>query len=258
MIRSLYTSGWGMLARTKEMDVISNNLANVNTTGFKTDKAIMESFPDMLTRRINDPHGQNPRGEIGNMQLGSDVSQIHTHYKQGQLLTTENRFDFGIDKADAAFFTIGVINENGDLDEYYSRDGSFTRNINNELITKSGDLVMGENGPIILDGENFVVSENGTITLDGEVIDRLKMAQFEDTSILRKLGNNLITALNTEGIQEFTGEVRQGHLEQSNVNTIREMVDMISVMRSYEANQKVVSAVDETLGKAVNEVGIVR
>lgn len=265
MIRGLYTSGWSMLANTRKLDVITNNMANVNTTAYKKDTVVFESFPSVLTKRINDTKSPlNPSGNIGNMQLSSDVGEIYTYYTQGQLSQTGNKLDFAIDDSanqgtSPAFFTIGVMNENDNntINEYYTKDGSFTLNANNQLVTKDGYYVMGERGPITLSNTEFTVNEKGEIIQNGQIVDKLRITQFSDATKLRKFGNNLIQNTDSE-VEDFTGSVLQGYSEQSNVNVVDEMVDMITVMRAYEASQKVLQAQDSSLEKAVTEVGVVR
>jgi flagellar basal-body rod protein FlgF len=259
MIRGLYTSAWGMMANNKMMDVISNNLANVNTNAYKKDSVILESFPSLLTKRINDTSDKSATPpDIGTMQLGSDVGEVFTYYNQGQMVQTNNNLDLSIQNSDSAFFAVSVPDANGNASTYYTRDGSFSLNADKQLVTKDGYLVLGENGPITLNGTDFKVESDGSIIQNGKKISKLLISQFQDTSILRKSGNNLVTAANTTGIQKFTGKVGQGCLEQSNVNIVKEMVDMITVMRSYEANQKILQTEDSTLDKAVNEVGSLR
>jgi len=259
MIRGLYTSGWSMLANSKQMDVVSNNLANVNTTAFKKDTLILESFPDMLVRRINDSRSaSNPSGRLGNVQLGNDVGEVFTYYTQGQLQKTDNNLDMAISNCDTAFFTVAVPGGNGEYTEYYTRDGSFALNAYGQLVTKEGYLVMGQNGVITLNSENFSVSDDGTIIQDGEAVARLLIRNFTDTTTLRKVGSNLVQRTENTQEQPFDGVVRQVDLEQSNVNSINEMINMITIMRSYEANQKILQAQDGTLEKAVNEIGVVR
>jgi len=265
MIRGLYTSGWSMLANSKKLDVITNNMANVNTTAFKKDTVVFESFPALLTKRINDTKSPgNPSANIGTMQLSSDVGELFTYYTQGQLVQTGNKLDFAISddnsgkSASPAFFTIGVMNPNDSTSqEFYTKDGSFVVNANNQLVTKDGNFVMGQNGPITLASGEFAVNEQGDIIQNGALVDKLKIAQFSDAAQLRKYGNNLIQNSGSE-VTPFKGIVSQGYAEQSNVNVVSEMVDMITVMRAYEANQKVLQAQDDTLQKAVNEVGVVR
>ncbi|MCX7749084.1 MAG: flagellar hook-basal body protein [Clostridia bacterium] len=259
MIRGLYTSGWSMLANTKRMDTISNNLANVDTNAYKKDTLVMETFPNVLARRINDTRSAlNPSGEVGNMQLGSDVGEIFTYYNQGKVLKTESNFDFCIQDDGSAFFTVAVPDADGNINEFYTRDGAFTLNADKQLITKEGYLVMGENGPITLDGENFTIEHDGTVIQNEQIMDKLQIRDFVDTKTLRKYGSNLVETTEETQDEEFQGKILQGSLEQSNVNIIREMVDMISVMRSYEANQKVLQAQDNTLEKAVNTLGSLR
>lgn len=265
MIRGLYTSGWSMLANTKKLDVITNNMANVNTSAYKKDTVVFESFPALLTKRINDTQSKlNPSAEVGTMQLGSDVGEIFTYFTQGQLSATNNKLDLAIsddtkgEKATPAFFTIGVMDPNSNsLKEYYTKDGSFVVNSENQLVTKDGNLVLGENGPITLAAGDFSVSNDGRIVQNGVQVDKLKIAQFSDPLQLRKYGDNLYQNSGSE-VVDFTGMVSQGFTEQSNVNVVTEMIDMISVLRAYEANEKVLQAQDSTLEKAVNEVGAVR
>jgi flagellar basal-body rod protein FlgG len=125
------------------------------------------------------------------------------------------------------------------------------------LVTKDGNYVMGQNGIITLGTGDFSINEKGEIVQNGAVVDKLKIAQFTDAAKLRKYGDNLVQN-NGSDVEDFTGTVMQGYTEQSNVNVVSEMVDMITVMRAYEANQKVLQAQDDTLEKAVNEVGAVR
>ncbi|HEY9061851.1 MAG TPA: flagellar hook-basal body protein [Pseudobacteroides sp.] len=259
MIRGLYTSGWSLMANSKKMDVISNNLANADTNGYKEDITVFETFPEMLTRRINDTKSaSNPSAKVGNMRLGSDVGEIFTNYEQGKMIRTQNNLDFAIQNSKSAFFTVGKPGEDGNITEYYSRDGAFILDANNQLVTKDGFYVMGENGPITLRDDNFTVNNDGSIVQDGIIVDKLKISEFSDTRSLRKIGSNLVEKDEATEEQPFQGIISQGFLEGSNINVVKEMVDMISVMRSYEANQRLLQAQDSTLEKVVNQVGSVR
>lgn len=258
MIRGLYTSAWSMLANSKKMDVISNNLANVNTNAYKKDTVVFESFPELLTKRINDSADKmSASRNIGYMELGSDVGEIFTYYNQGQIVNSGKQLDAAIQGSDSAFFTVGIPDNQGNMNEYYTRDGAFAIDWTGRLVTKDGYSVMGENGPIYLEGDDFTIERDGTIVQNGQAVDRLRIREFVDTSVLSKYGSNLVSAPEGADEREFTGTVLQGAIEQSNVNIVREMVDMITVMRAYEANQKVLQAQDGTLERAVNEVGAV-
>lgn len=260
MIRGLYTSGWSMMANNKKMDVITNNLSNVNTHGYKKDVTVFQSFPEALTIRMNDRDILDSKAShIGSMELGNDIGEIYTHYSQGSLLKTDDKHNIAIRDSNLSFFTIGIPGQDGIMNEYYTRDGSFTINSNNELTTSEGFLVLGEEGPIVLDEGDFFIERDGTIIQNGEVVDKLLIRTFTDSSGLRKAGSNLLQSINNnyDGVP-FEGTIVQGYVEQSNVNIIKEMVDMINVMRAYESNQKMIQAQDSTLEKAVNEVGAVR
>lgn len=258
MVRGLYTSGWSMRAIQKKMDIVTNNMANSSTSGYKKDTLVLESFPDVMAKILRDTDVASGRPyDIGTMALGSDVGEVFTNYSQGQLNSTENKLDMAIRDSSNAFFTVAVPNAEGEVSVFYTRDGSFARSGNNTLVTKEGYTVLGENGPIILESGDFTVGEDGTIIQDGEIIDRLLITEFADTSSLRKFGMNLIQADPDAEVVEFSGSVRQGYIELSNVNIVREMVDMITALRSYEANQKVLQSIDQTLDKAVNQVGSV-
>ncbi len=250
MVKGLYTSGWSMLALNKKMDVISNNLANVNTSGYKKDIVALEGFPKILADRIHD-NTDIPRGvPVGELSFSNDVGEVYTNFEQGNLVKTNNRFDMAIRDEGRAFFTIAKPNDN---QQYYTRDGSFTLNAYDQLVTAKGYTVLGQNGAIQLNSSDFAVYNDGTIIQDGQVIDSLLITQFQDPTALAKNGENLLTGGAAQ--EGFTGTVLQSTIEQSNVDVIREMVDMIALMRSYEANQRIITSIDETLDKAVNEVG---
>lgn len=255
MIRGLYTAASGMLKGQKQMDIASNNLANASTNGYKKDIAVTQSFHEMLTKRINDSNqGQPSQGGIGHMSLGSDIIQVFTDYSQGQLIHTNHLTDMSIKNSDFAFFAVNVADEQGDR-ELYTRHGAFTVSQDGFLVTREGQEVLGLNGPIWVETDNFMVQEDGSIYAENMYVDTLKIIQFEDGEQLEKLGHNLVQSPEDAIIQPFSGQIAQGYVEGSNINTVEEMVQIISVMRAYEANQKVVKAYDETLGKLVNEVG---
>jgi flagellar basal-body rod protein FlgG len=122
-------------------------------------------------------------------------------------------------------------------------------------MTKEGNLVLGENGVISLEQGDVRIDEEGNIFLDNELVDRLRIVNFDNPETLRKVGDNLLERSNQTQEIAFEGRVTQGFLETSNVNVVDEMIDMITATRIYEANQKAIQTHDETLGKAVNEVG---
>ncbi|MFO7151958.1 MAG: flagellar basal-body rod protein FlgF [Bacillota bacterium] len=249
MIRGLYTSASGMLAEMARTDVLSNNLANVNTFGFKKNGTVFRAFPEMDIHRFE----KSGAPYIGKLGTGARVDQIYVDFAPGQLQTTSNPLDLALkdDTAgESSFFT--VQGPNGEL--IYTRDGSFTLDVEGYLVTKEGYYVMGEGGPINLSGGTDVaVNEQGEVFLDGRLVDRLNVAAFPQDAVFQKIGDNYFRI---EGQPvESEAKVVQGAIEGSNVNAVSEMVNLISAFRSYEANQRIITAHDETLEKAVSEIG---
>jgi flagellar basal-body rod protein FlgF len=276
MLRGIYTGAAGMIAQEARMDVVANNLANTDKTGFKRDSTMFKAFPEMIIRRLSDDGlGIVPCGSydtmpiVGKLGTGVEVNEVYTQFEQGSLQRTENNFDLALEGR--GFFT--VLTERG---ERYSRNGSFTLNKEGYLVNHNGYMVMGENGPIKLQQNNFMINERGEVIVNSAmsleprdvvgmsnndwsaptVIDRLKLVDFENIREIKKEGDSLFTETESSGPPIPVGELKviQGFLEKSNVNVVREMVDMIEVHRSYEANQKTVSTHDQTLGKLINEV----
>ncbi|HPA70696.1 MAG TPA: flagellar basal-body rod protein FlgF [Spirochaetota bacterium] len=276
MLRGIYTGANGMIAQEARMDNIANNLANVDQTGYKRDLTIFKAFPDMLIRRINDDGlGIVPAGSydtmpiVGKMGTGVEVNEVYTLFDQGSLQRTENNTDLALEGR--GFFVIQT--ERG---ERYTRNGAFTVNQEGVLMTHNGEPVLGENGVIRLQHNNFIINERGEVMVnsaisldprdpvsmtgndwrDPQVIDRLRVVDFENIREIRKEGDSMYRETPESGPALPAGEfkVLQGFIEKSNVNVVREMVDMIEVQRSYEANQKTVQAHDQTVGRLINEV----
>lgn len=256
MIRGLYTSAQGMLKETKKFDLVSNNLANISTSGYKKDLGIDQTFKEALTKRINDiKPGEVAQPNIGTMRLGSDLVEVYTDFSQGALMQTDNQTDISIRDSKNGFFSISV-EEGENTRELYTKNGAFTLDSQGYLVTQEGDKVVGNYyGSIYVGSDSFIVQDDGSIYVDDQYIDTLKLVEFNDNASIKKVGNNLWEASDEAQTSEFTGKVVQGFIERSNVNSVEEMVKMINLMRSYEANQKIVKAYDESLDKAVNQVG---
>ncbi len=257
MIRGLYTSAYGMLTLNKKMDTVSNNMANVNTNAFKKDTVVFEEFSDVLMKRFHDT-GNIPSGRpapIGNMTLYNDIAEVHTDYTQGALEQTGISTDVAINGDSNAFFCVAVNDGNNAFREFYTRDGSFKLSASGQLVTKDGHAVLGSNGIITLNGSDFTITDRGEIVQNGETVDTLSIRKFENPETLRKYGMNLVTITAESQDAAFEGTIQQGFVERSNVDSVKEMVDMITVLRAYESNQKLIQYQDATLDKAVNEVG---
>jgi len=263
MLKGLYISAVGMQAQMNRMDILSNNLANVDTAAFKRDATALRSFTDELAQRLHAENNTNPvpgaqrhHRPVGPFSSGVFVDEVYTDFLQGRLRETGDQFSAAIDGG--GFFTVSVPLPSGDIVTRYTRDGNFTLNSQGMLVTKDGGMVLAQgNQPVYIpqgEGET-TIDRYGNISLNGDTVARLMLTDFNDYTTLRKVGNNYYDVTpQTEQI-EFTGTVVQGYIEDSNINAIREMVEIINTARIYEANSKFVSTIDQTLNKAANEVG---
>lgn len=260
MIRSLYTAVSGLITQEAKQDVITNNMANATTIGYKSDNLAIKKFNDVLIENYDKKvGGKNVRNPIGSLSFGAKIDETLTSFTQGNIQNTDKDTDFAIDGR--GFFTV-QRNYQGNNNNYYTRDGHFHVSPDGYLVNDSGDRVLGKSAV----GGNIepIYVGNGKITMDGSnniyIDDNLKYSfntvDFQDYNSLKKVGDNLY-----EGQNPINGDnvfVKQKALEKSNVNVINEMVNMMTVMRNFESTQKVVQTIDETLGKAANEVGSVR
>ena len=247
MIRGIYTSGLGMTRETKRLDIVSNNLANASTTGFKSDGAVCGTFK----KALNDVMVSGSRIDVANYT--PDIVNTYTKFTQGSLRSTGNSTDLAISNDDNAFFTVEDKNGN----QLYTRDGAFIIDKDDYLVTSEGYKVLDTNGEYINISDNeFGISVSGQISSNnGEIIGNLLISSFDNPETLNKIGDNMLEASPDSVSRAFDGEIQQGYLEMSNVNTVNEMVNMIAISRAYEANQKVLQSQDEMLGKAVSDVG---
>jgi flagellar basal-body rod protein FlgF len=249
MVRGLYTAGTGMISQMEKMNVISNNVANLNTTGFKQDDLITRSFEDVLIKRLNDPSVVHRANQVGPLNMGVHVDQVFTRFEQGALHETNNYTDLAVEGD--GFFVIET--QNG---ERYTRDGAFQVDSEGRLTTKEGNPVQGQRGEINVGSTKFVVNSNGDVFADGVFIDTIRVVGFDSNDDLRKEGSNLYYNYNPQNaVFDSDGEVIQGYLEGPNIDLAKQLVNMIETYRNYESNQKVIKMIDDTLSKAVNEIG---
>lgn len=259
MLRSLYSAASGMVAQQLNMDTIANNLANVNTHGFKKARA---EFQDLLYAQVQPPVGGESKGiAVGQ---GARLSGIHRLFSPGQAQVTGNPYDLAIHGA--GFFRVRTA----DGSEAYTRDGSFKLDDQGRMVTANGDLLLGENGPITIPAKakNVEVTADGVVRyVDPELTDgapavvaeRILLATFANPAGLEAAGNNLWRetaasgrpALATPG-DRGAGVVAQNQLEGSNVQVVEEMVSLIVAQRAYEVNSKVVQSADEMMALANN------
>lgn len=264
MVKGLYTAHTGMINQMNRLDVLTNNLANSATNGFKKEGATTQSFDKEYAFRIRDTSSYNLITRIGSMSLGAKIGETYTDYSQGSLRETENLTDFAL--GGDGFFAISFTNRAGEVSVKYTRDGAFTINQQGYLLTKDGDYVLNQNGAMNSDGsaqnyiqidpnQMFIVDGSGAIIQNGEIVGQIGVVDFADYNYIEKYGENMYNLVEGGTVVDSQAEVIQGALEMSNVNVVQEMVEMITVTRAYESNQKIIQTIDTTLDKAVNQIG---
>jgi len=278
LIRGWYTAASGMRAQQFRLDAVANNLANVNTDAYKRDVATFKAFPELLLRRMDDdgvylhPFGSGDAAPIiGKMGTGVELNKLYTTFEQGSFKETQSDFDVALDGK-------GFLAVSTPWGERYTRNGSFQLGKEGYLETKEGYPVMGENGPIMVKANNFQIDKDGRIWVNAAVsddpevmvsregntwedtvqLDTLKLVEFELEIYLEKQGISLYRESEYSGPATVIErgnrpKVVQGFVEAANVDPVVEMVQMIEVNRSYEANQKMIQVEEAALGTLINQ-----
>lgn len=282
MWRGLYIAATGMITESRRNDVIANNLANAATNGYKGDISVQSEFETVMLKRMYDHEdkgaGVQANGildtdnvdvtkfkgfkveeddapAIGELGMGSRTAEIAVDYSQGSFESTGNPFDLAI--AGEGFFAIqtpqGIR---------YTRNGAFFRNQNGVLQDIRGYNLLDRTGnsitiPAAVSDSRITVSADGSIFTNGEnqPLAQIQVVQFDHRLAIQKQGNNLFAAVNNAQPQQASGEIMQGMLEKSNVEIVREMVELIHNHRLYEANAKAVTTQDTMLDTSVNQIG---
>lgn len=268
MMRSLWTGASGMIAQQNAVDTISNNLSNVNTTGYKKETVEFKSLLySKLQRKTTDNEG-NPKPVIGQVGAGVRTGSITSRFTQGNLQATGNTLDFAIQGE--GFFQV----KQPDDSVVYTRNGAFSLSMGVDgltLCTSDGDPILSSDGePIVfdtnIDSARISIDEDGRFwyrNLDETVTSldvRFGIVQFNNPAGLEKLSGSLMAATDASGEARLEAEdtalksskVRSKYLEGSNVETVDEMVNLIAAQRAYEMNSKVITASDEMLQQANN------
>lgn len=264
MVKGLYTAWSGMVNEMNRMDVMTNNLANADTNGYKKEGATSQTFDEQLAVKIKDQSDMGLPVRLGGMYPGVKIGETYTDYGQGSFRVTDSQYDIALDGD--GFFAISFTNKNGETSVKYTRDGAFTVNTQGYLVTKDGDYVLNQTGADNTDpAQNnyiqldpnlpFTIDEKGYIRQNDQVVTQLGVIDFEDYNYLAKYGENLYQPVDGATLTDADVRVRQGYIEASNVNVVTEMVNMITITRAYESNQKVIQTIDGMLDKAVNNVG---
>ncbi len=241
MIKGLYRAASGMLPRTTNQEVISNNLANANTVGYKRQSLFIEELTRAEQRVA--PSQENWETPM--------LSDIYTDYSQAVLEPTGNDLNLALDGSGF------MIVESPDGEQFYTRAGDFTISTDGDIVTTDGYTLMTDAGPINLQaGSKLEVGMDGAVSVDGQQIGMLELIDFEKPYNLERISGSLFKASdNAVAVETQNLFVRQGFVERANVDVISEMVEMIASFRDYEANQKAIQIIDESVDRTVNDVG---
>lgn len=256
MVKGLYTAYTGMINQQNRMDVLTNNLANADTNGYKKEGATSQAFDDILAYKIKDSsEGYRLAKRLGVNNPGVKIGEGYTDFSQGSLKTTENTYDLAL--TDSGFFAVEYTNKAGESSVKYTRDGNFTLTQEGALVTQDGDPVLDTNGqPIEIDPKlTTEINTDGEIMQNGRVVATIQVTDFEDYNYLEHFGENYFQPIEGAEETEPAGKVYSGYLEASNISVVSEMVNMITVSRAYESNQKVITTYDSTLDIAANQLG---
>lgn len=256
MVKGLYTAYTGMINEQNRMDIMTNNLANASTVGYKKEGSTSQSFNDVLTVKIKDQSvGMRNVQKIGIKNPGVKIGENYTDYTQGSFRITDNTYDLAL--AGDGFFAIEFTNKAGETDTKYTRAGQFTLNKDGYLVTEEGDYVLDtQNRRIrlntLLDSK---ITDDGTIYQNDQAVARIQVTDFEDYDYLEKYGETYYQPIEGAKTTTTDAQVKSGYLEMANVQIVSEMVNLISITRAYESNQKVVQTIDGTLDVAANQIG---
>lgn len=303
MIRGLYTATSGMLSLQRRQDSLANNLANINTPGYKQDVGVMRAFPEQLLARIRDQEGPDIQGLpqmggqaalIGRLHTGVYMSEALPVFRQGDIAETRDPFDVALmdniqpdeeGNERRLFFSVARLEDPaaGPAEPEqlrYTRNGNWSVNADGYLVTADGYYVLNDenqairvNDPdgieasaghtleISQDGALFYRNEDGERVPFGEqslgirVVTNPQQLVREGTNIYRYEGEGQPVNVAEDPENEGFYGVKQGWLERSNVDPAQTMTDMMTVLRAYEANQRIITTLDGTLEKAANEIG---
>jgi flagellar basal-body rod protein FlgG len=269
MFRGFYAGASAMLVQEKMLDVVGNNLANVDTVGFRGRVAVNKSFPEVLMDRIerytivdevlNEELGDRKffpyirgRVPIGTMPLANVMNETAMSQEPGVVQYTDNSLDVMINGG--GFFVV----EDGNGNTFYTRAGNFQRGPAGELVTHEGEFALGLGGRINV-GEvgQIFVDETGQVLADGEVVGQFQVVEFASPTYLRQAGRSLLSETPESGAPALVPapQIVGGALERSNVNVVNEMVRMIEANRAYEAAGRTVTIQDELTSRLFSAVG---
>lgn len=260
MNKGIYSGVSAMMVQQSALDATANNLANVDTMGFRARKPISKSFPEVMMERI-DPDkisGEIPpwpwrSRPIGDVSMTQVLSETYMSTDSGSIQVTGGVLDLALENRDNFF----VVTD-GEGNQYYTRSGHFLLDQEGQVVTPDGHFLMGDGGPMTAgDASSFTFADDGQLLADGVAVGQVLLVSFETPTYLRQMGKNLLAETENSGAPQVVPNpaVVVGALEKSNVSVVEEMVRMIEAQRSYEAASKGVQTSDEMTGSLITSLG---
>lgn len=247
MSRGLYALTSGMLTQQRKIDIASNNISNLNTTGYKKEKAITTNFGNLLINKSRQNGIYAEDTPISNVSIIRTIEGNNVIHSQGSLSETGSATDFAI--MGEGFFSI-ENNEN----IVYTRRGSFNLDEEGYLTLKDVGRVQGEYGDLYIGTDKFNIVEDGSIIVGEEVVDKISIYDFYDYNSLNKVGEGLFSSAEEANLVEYP-QIANNVLERSNVNITEELTDIISSQRALQTASQLLKIYDLIQEKAVNEIG---
>jgi flagellar basal-body rod protein FlgF len=241
MLKGIYRAASGMIPQIKKQEIAANNIANASTPGFKKDQVFLQQL-DAATKATL------PRKSDWQTPM---IDQVYTDYSPGSLDQTGNSFDVAIEGK--GFFV--TESPTGEM-RFYTRNGNFSRDTDGFLVTSEGNRVLGDGGPINVGDGQATINGEGSITVNNEIVGKLQVVEFPEDKVLTKTGESgFVAPQNVAPSPSTKFSVQQGYLERSNINIIKEMVDMIMTLRNFETGSKSIQMQDNSLDALFNQVG---
>ncbi len=247
MSRGFYTLASGMLTQQRKIDISSNNIANMNTPGYKKEQTVTTTFGELFINKYKQNGVYNEATPINNVSLIRTVLENNTFHSQGTLEETGRALDFAI--MGPGFFSVDVDNQ-----IMYTRNGSFNIDDEGYLILEGSGRVQGEFGEIYLGTDKFGFSQDGTITVDDEAVDRIAVYDFADYNTLNKYGPGMYISDTEPDLMDYPQVVNQT-IERSNVNMTEEFTEILASQRSLQTASQAFKIYDMINEKAVTEIG---
>lgn len=238
------------IAQEIRLEVLANNLANVNTIGFKADRPVFDISYFSGSASMRQGPAKNDLSSFSD-NFTITLAGLKTNFSPGTLAYSGNKLDLAVEGD--GFFVLDTP-----AGKRYTRQGNFGLNAQGILVNEQGYAVSGARGEISITGSQVNIGNDGMVQVNGKEIDRIQIVDFTKPYALKKEGGSLFAA--APGQEEISLEdnifmVRQGYLEMANVNAIKELTEMMGVLRAYESYQKIIQTLTEATSKAINQVG---